>query len=107
MRIVSSLGLAATLTLATTASPHGTAPHAAKAKRAILQPSDYPFVVLGRERLRLAPGALIYDTQNRKILPNSLPAEADVVFTTDQTGHVSRIYLLTAQEIQQLERSRR
>jgi hypothetical protein len=78
-----------------------------KAKRATLQPSQYPFVVLGREKLRLAPGALIYDTNNRTILPNYLPAQADVVFTTDSAGNVSRIYLLTPQEIQQLEQSRR
>jgi hypothetical protein len=78
-----------------------------KAKRATLQPSQYPFVVLGNEKLRLAPGALIYDAQNRTILPNFLPAQADVVFTTDQAGYVSRIYLLTPHEIQQLDQTRR
>src|SRR5262245_35177971 len=78
-----------------------------KAKRAVLQGYQNPFVVLGNDQLRLAPGALIYDTNNRTILPNFLPARADVVFTTDQAGHVSRIYLLTPQEIQQLEQTRR
>ena len=77
-----------------------------KAKRATLQPSQYPFIVLGNQKLRLAPGALIFDTNNRTILPNFLPAQADVVFTTDQAGHVSRIYLLTPQESQQLDQKR-
>ena len=79
----------------------------AKAKRATLQAYQNPFVFLGNEQLRLAPGAVIYDTNNRTIVPLSLPAPADVVFTIDQTGAVTRIYLLTPQEIQQLNQSRR
>jgi hypothetical protein len=78
-----------------------------KAKRAILQGYQNPVVFLGNEQLRLAPGAVIYDTNNRTIVPVSLPAPADVVFTTDQAGAVTRIYLLTPQEIQQLNQSRR
>ena len=79
----------------------------AKAKRALLSGYQNPFVILGNERLRLAPGALIYDTNNRTIVPVALPAAADVVFTTDNTGAVMRIYLLTTQESQQLDQARR
>jgi len=57
--------------------------------------------------LRLAPGAVIYDTNNRTIVPVSFPAAAEVVFTTDPTGAVTRIYLLTPQEIQTLNQTRR
>ena len=113
MRFARTLGLALTFVVTASALVASEVAWAqlrtlpAKATRATLQPSQYPFVVLGNQKLRLASGALIYDTSNRTILPNSLPAQADVVFTTDQTGQVSRIYLLTPQEIQRLEQSRR
>jgi len=77
-------------------------------KRTTLSGYENPYVVLGGERKRLAPGAVIFDTSNRMILPGYLPAEkSDVVYTTDQTGHVMRIYLLTPQEIQRLNETRR
>src|SRR5262245_1811527 len=79
----------------------------AKGQRAVLQGYQSPFVLLGNEQLRLAPSAVIYDTSNRTIVPNHLPVPADVVFTTDQTGAVARIYLLTPQEIQKLDQIRR
>ena len=79
----------------------------AKAKRATLQGYQNPFVLLGNEQLRLAPGAVIYDTHNRTIVPIALPPAAEVLFTTDQTGAVTRIYLLTPQEIEKLNQSRR
>ncbi len=64
--------------------------------------------MLGGERIRLAPGAVIFDTNNRMILPGYLPAEkSDVVYTTDQTGQVMRIYLLTPAEIERLNAARR
>lgn len=78
-----------------------------KAKRATLNGYQNPFVLLGNQQLRLAPGAIIYDTNNRTIVPLALPPQADVVFTTDPTGAVSRIYLLTPQEIQTLDQARR
>jgi len=77
-------------------------------KRATLSGYENPFVVLGGEKKRLAPGAVIFDNDNRMILPGYLPAgKADVVYTTDQTGQVMRIYLLTPQEIQRLNDTRR
>ena len=79
----------------------------AKGKRAVLNAYQNPFVILGNEQLRLAPGVLIYDTNNRTIVPVALRVPADVFFTIDQSGAVSRIYLLTPQEIQTLEQSRR
>jgi hypothetical protein len=75
----------------------------ANAKRAQLTGYQSPFVVLGGEARRLAPGVVIYDTNNRTITPGFLPANADVVYTMDQTGSVMRIYLLTAQEQQRLD----
>lgn len=77
-------------------------------KRATLAGYENPFVVLSGEKVRLAPGAVIFDTNNRMILPGYIPAgRTDVVYTTDQTGQVMRIYILTPQEIQRLNETRR
>lgn len=76
-------------------------------KRAVLSDYENPFLVLGGERKRLAPGAVIFDTNNRMILPGYLPDKADVVYTTDQGGQVMRVYILTPHEIQRLDAARR
>jgi hypothetical protein len=76
-------------------------------KRSTLTGYENPFVVLGGERRRLAPGAVIFDVNNRMILPGYLPAQADVVYTTDPTGLVMRIYLLTPYEIKRLNETKR
>jgi len=79
----------------------------ANGKRAELTAYQNPFVVLGGETRRMAPGAVIFDTNNRTITPGFLPAKADVVYTIDQTGTVMRIYLLTPQESQRLDAAKR
>ena len=65
-----------------------------------------PYVKLGGKSMRLAPGAVIYDQQNRFIVHNALPAGADVLFTTDTNGDVGRIYMLSAREQELLGRKR-
>jgi hypothetical protein len=57
-----------------------------------------PMVKIGDRVLRLAPGAVIYDQQNRSIVPAHLPQGADVYFTKDLTGNILRVYILTEQE---------
>ena len=79
----------------------------ANAKRAELSGYQNPYVVLGGEARRLAPGARIFDAENRTITPGYLPAQADVVYTLDPAGSVMRIYLLTPQERQRLDAARR
>ena len=102
-------GLLCALCLALAAGPSAaqlrTLP--ASGKRAELTAYSNPFVVLGGEARRLAPGAVIYDTNNRSITPGFLPMPADVVFTVDQTGSVMRIYLLTPQEQYRLDAAKR
>ena len=105
--LIASVLLAAVLALAAGPADSQLRTLPAKAKRAQLVGYDNPFVLLDRERLRLAPGALIDDTPPRTILPVAMPQQADVVFTTDSTGAVMRIYLLTPQESQTLDRQRR
>jgi hypothetical protein len=71
----------------------------ANAKGAILgRPLPLPYVRLNHKVVRLAPGAVIYDQNNRFILQNALPVGAAVAFTIDMNGNVARIYILTAQE---------
>ena len=71
----------------------------ANAKRTnVGEPQVLPYVELGGKVVRLAPGGVIYDENNRTIVQGALPAHADVVFTTDMNGDVARIYILTPQE---------
>ena len=81
----------------------------ANAKRVTVghQQFSMPYVALGNRQVKLAPGAVIYDQQNRSIVHGALPPGADVVFTTDMQGDVSRIYILTPSEQNQLNQRRR
>ena len=54
-----------------------------------------PEVTIGSRVLRLAPGAIIYDQNNRSIMAANLPRGADILYTRDKTGNVMRIYILT------------
>lgn len=76
------------------------------AKGATLGEQQYPlpFVNLGGKKVKLAPGGVIYDRNNRTIVHNALPAGADVAFTVDINGDIARIYILTPSERAQLAR---
>ncbi len=80
----------------------------ANAKRATigLQPYALPYIELGGKVVRLAPGGVIYDQNNRTLVHGALPAGADVAFTTDMRGDIARIYVLTPQEQAQLDQRR-
>ena len=80
----------------------------ANAKRATLGTQQYvmPYVDLGGKQVRLAPGGVIYDQNNRSIVHGALPAGAAVAFTTDMHGDIARIYILTPQEQAQLDQRR-
>jgi hypothetical protein len=95
------VGAALALSVGTAWAQFRTLP--ANGKRAVLTGYQNPFVILGGEQRRLAPGVVIFDTNNRTILPGYLPAQADVVYTTDNTGSVMRIFLLSPQEQQKLD----
>ena len=69
------------------------------------QQHQHPVVQIDRKLLRFAPGGVIVDQENRFILPVYLPARADVLYVVDGQGEVSRIVILTPQELVQLQRS--
>ncbi len=51
------------------------------------------------DRVLLSPGALIRNTDNRIVLPSSLPAESLLVkYLPDAGGHVHRVWILTQEE---------
>lgn len=71
----------------------------ANAKRATVgQPQVLPNVELSGKILKLAPGGVIYDQNNRTIVHSALPPGAAVAVTPDMNGDVARIYILTPQE---------
>ena len=54
-----------------------------------------PAVIVDKKVLRLAPGAVIIDQNNRTLVHEQLPVGADVFFTRNQAGDVARMYILT------------
>lgn len=69
------------------------------------QQHPYPLVQINRETLRLAPGGLIYDQNNRTILHGYLPSDAQVLYVLDSRGEVSRIVILTPEELARLQQA--
>ncbi|MBS1216882.1 MAG: hypothetical protein H6R21_15 [Proteobacteria bacterium] len=63
-------------------------------------------VQIGSEVLRLAPGGIIIDTNNRTITHGQLPPGAEVLYVTDKNGEVLRIVLLTPEEQARLDRAK-
>ena len=57
-----------------------------------------PGITINKTVLTLAPGAVIYDQNNRTLTHSQLPVGADVFFTRDGMGNVMRMYILTADE---------
>ncbi len=79
----------------------------ADAKRATTgEPIAMPYVKLAGKTMKLAPGAVIYDQNNRSLIQGALPPGAAVLYTTDLQGDVGRIYILSDSEQQQLARKR-
>jgi hypothetical protein len=66
-----------------------------------------PLVQLGREQVRLAPGGIIFDQNNRLVVHGALPAYADVWYVLDMNGDVQRIYVLTPDELEQVKNIKR
>jgi len=79
----------------------------ADAKRAQTgQTLALPMIQLDSATLRLAPGGTIHDTNNRSVTHAQLPAGADVLYTVDRNGNITRIIVLTPQEQARLDSSK-
>ena len=80
----------------------------AEAKRATVGQQQYPlpYIDFGGSKVKLAPGGIIFDENNRTIVHNALPPGASVVYTTDVNGDIGRIYILTPQEQAQFVQKR-
>jgi len=66
-----------------------------------------PVVIINGEAAKLAPGGIIFDTNNRTLLHQQLPAGADVWFQLNMTGDIQRIYILTPDERARLDQARK
>jgi len=64
---------------------------------------SYPYVKAGKQILRLAAGARIYNERNLIIMPGTAPAKASVLFKTDINGQISRVWILTDEEAKAYE----
>jgi hypothetical protein len=68
------------------------------AKRGELTATQYPYVTIGGKRFQLAPGAKVYDKDNRIILPTMYPTRAPIAYQQDFNGDIIKIWLLTVEE---------
>ncbi len=71
-------------------------------KPANLTGVTYPYVSIDDRTYRLAPGAHIYDTANRIVLPNASPKTGKVLFKLDSQGNLLKLWILTPEEIAHL-----
>jgi hypothetical protein len=62
-----------------------------------------PSVRIGNQVLRLAPGGVILDQNNRTIVHAHLPQQATVLYTQDNLGQISRIVVLTPEELARIQ----
>lgn len=61
---------------------------------------------LGKELLRLAPGGIIVDAQNRTIIHNQIPPGADALYQLNRNGEITRMVILTPEEQARLNRAK-
>ena len=76
----------------------------ADAKRAVTgEPQMLPMVQINSEVLRLAPGGVIIDTNNRSVTHGQLPPGAEILYRRNGNGEITRIIVLTPQEQAQID----
>ncbi len=74
-----------------------------KAVRGEMKSHRYPYMKIGDKTFRLAPGGRIFNQHNLIIMPVSLLSQtAQIMYTTDMNGDLSRVWLLTAEEAARL-----
>lgn len=65
-----------------------------------------PAVQFNFETMRLAPGGVIIDANNRAITHGRLVPPAEILYTLDAGGNVTRIIVLTPEEQARLDRAK-
>lgn len=55
-------------------------------------------VAINGQQMKLSPGALIHDPNNRLVLPTAIPPGAIVKYKVDSLGMVSGVWILSPQE---------
>jgi len=101
------IGLALALTLAMPGYAQLQRLMPANAKHGALtgEPHPYPFIEINNKVLRMGPGGVIVDQNNRFILHGALPPSADVLYVLDPRGDLSRVIILTPEEETRLEQA--
>jgi hypothetical protein len=69
------------------------------------QQQPFPMLQIGSGLMRLAPGGLIYDQNNRTMIHAMLPDRATVLYFQDPAGDVTRVYILRPEELELLQRA--
>ena len=103
--VLPALALAFALATTSHAQLQRLLPTNGKLGQAYGQKHQYPLVQINKDVLRLAPGGVIVDQNNRFIVHGALPAQAAVLYVVDNRGEISRIILLTPEEQARLEQA--
>src|SRR5262245_8982156 len=101
------LALAAAITFITALHAQGIRKLPANGKLGELvgQQQPFPMLQIGSGVLRLAPGGLIYDQNNRTLIHAMLPDRATGLYFQDPAGDVTRVYILRPEELELLQRA--
>jgi len=71
----------------------------ASARLADFEMRQYPELLLNGEPARMSAGGQIRDAQNRIVMPAGITGTHPVLYERDPAGQVSRIWILTADEL--------
>jgi hypothetical protein len=74
-------------------------PLPASARLADFEMRQYPEILLNGELARMSAGGQIRDAQNRIVMPAGISGTHPVLYERDPSGQVSRIWILTADEV--------
>jgi len=98
-RALSAAAAAVALTWWLPASAQGARnfPQAARPGRFAMR--VFPEAALDGQPVRLAAGARIYDQRNMIVMPASLSGSFDALVERDPVGDISRVWLLTPEEL--------
>ena len=77
-----------------------------KVEGGILTPLKYPYVKIGSNTFKFSAGGKIYDQANRIIQPVRLTSTVNVAYLIDMGGELSKLWILTDEEVKNLAKSK-